>query len=149
MRYAAAMADEQAKPIPKPAPSPTEATRFFWDAAREHRLVVQRCAECGLYIHWPRPLCPRCQSDHLDAAPVSGKGKVYTFTVVHHMFHPGFADDMPYSLALVELDEQPGLRILANVVACENDDLRIGMPVEVTFEERDGLTVPQFRPADR
>jgi uncharacterized OB-fold protein len=133
--------------MPKPFVAPTELTQFFWDAARDHRLVVQRCTECGYYIHWPRPLCPKCHSDKLAPAPVSGRGKVYTFTVVHHMFHPAFADDMPYNLALVELEEQPGLRMLANVIDCPNDALRIGMLVEVTFEDREEHTVPQFRPA--
>lgn len=131
----------------KPFVPPTETTRFFWDAAREHKLVIQRCGDCGHYIHWPRPLCPRCHSAKLMPSPVSGRGAVFTFTVVQHVFHPGFAEDMPYNLALVELEEQPGLRMLANIVDCSNDALAIGMPVEVTFEDREDHTVPQFRPA--
>jgi hypothetical protein len=131
----------------KPFVPPTETTRFFWDAARDHKLVIQRCGDCGHYIHWPRPLCPRCQSSKLAPAPVSGRGKVYTFTVVQHLFHPGFADDMPYNLALVELEEQPGLRMLTNIVDCPTEELAVGMPVEVTFEDREEHTVPQFRPA--
>jgi uncharacterized OB-fold protein len=131
--------------MPKPFVAPSETTRFFWDAAREHRLVIQRCGDCGYYIHWPRPLCPRCQSENLAPAPVSGRATVYTFTVVHHVFHPGFADEVPYNLALVELAEQAGLRMLANIVDCANDELSIGMRVEVTFEDRAEHTVPQFR----
>jgi uncharacterized OB-fold protein len=135
--------------MPKPFVAPNETTRFFWDGAREHKLLIQRCDECGFYIHWPRPLCPRCHSAKLTPTPLSGRGTVFTFTIVHHVFHPSFAEEVPYSLALVELEEQQGLRVLANIVDCPNDALRIGMPVEVTFEDREEGTVPQFRPAAR
>jgi uncharacterized OB-fold protein len=134
----------EAPQIPRPAPSPNKITRFYWEAARERRLVIQRCEECGHYIHWPQVVCPRCGSERLGAAEVSGRGTVYSFTIVHHIFHPGFAS--PYNLAIVELEEQPGLRMLTNIVECGNDDLRVGMPVEVAFEERDGYVLPQFRP---
>lgn len=134
--------------MPKPFLPPNEITQFFWDAAREHKLVVQRCDGCGYYIHWPQVICPRCQSDKLSPAELSGRGTIFTYTVVHHIFHPVYADEVPYSIAIVELHEQPGLRMLTNIVDCPNDALRIGMPVEVTFEEREGgVTVPQFRPA--
>lgn len=131
--------------IPKPAPSPTEHSQFFWDAAREHKLMIQRCDDCQRYIHWPQLLCPFCQSERLSPAEMSGKGSVYSYCIVNHVFHPAFA--VPYSLVLVELDEQPGLRMLTNIVDCPNDAIRIGMAVEVTFEDGDGYTLPQFRPA--
>ena len=131
--------------IPKPTPSPNEVTQFFWDAAREHKLVIQRCDECGRYIHWPQLRCPRCGSDRLTPSQVSGKGNIYSFCVVHHVFHPAF--EVPYNLAIVELEEQPGLRMLTNIVDCPHDALSVGMPVEVTFEDGDGFTLPQFRPA--
>ena len=137
----------QPKAVPKPAPSPGEITRFFWDAAREHRLVVQRCDGCGYYIHWPQLRCPRCGSERLSHAELSGRGTVYSFCIVHHVFHPGFAADVPYSLAMIELAEQPGLRMVANIIDCANEDVRTGMAVEVTFEDREGYTLPQFRPA--
>lgn len=130
--------------IPKPAPSPSEITRFYWDSAREHKLVIQRCDDCGYYIHWPQVVCPRCQSDRLSPAEVSGRGTLYSFTIVHHVFHPGFAS--PYNLAIVELEEQAGLRLLTNILDCPNEALRVGLPVEVTFEDRDGYALPQFRP---
>ena len=136
----------QSTAVPKPFLPPTEAGRFFWDAAREHRLVIQRCDECGYYVHWPQLLCPQCHSDRLTPTEVSGRGTVYSFTIVHHVFHPGFAGDVPYSLAIIELDEQPGLRLVANVVDCPHEAIATGMPVEVTFEDREGYTVPQFRP---
>lgn len=133
-----------AQNIPKPAPAPNDLTRFYWDAARERRLLIQRCDACRYYIHWPQPLCPRCGSERLSPSAVSGRGTVYSFTIVYHVFHPGFAS--PYNLAIVELEEQPGLRLLTNIMECANDELRIGLPVEATFEERDGYVLPQFRP---
>ncbi len=133
--------------IPKPAPTPNEITKPFWDAAERHKLAIQRCEACKLYIHWPQVRCPACQSERLRFVEVSGKGTVYSFCIVHHVFHPGFAGDVPYSLALVELAEQPGLRVVANIVDCSYDALYVGMPVDVTFEDREGYTLPQFRPA--
>lgn len=133
---------------PKPFIPPAEVARFFWDAAQQHRFVLQRCEACGRYVHWPQLRCPGCGSGRLAEAELSGRGTVYSFTIVHHVFNPAFADDVPYNLAIVELDEQPGLRVLTNIVGCENDALRIGMRVEVTFEDRDGYSLPQFRPAE-
>ena len=133
--------------IPKPIPTPSEVTQFYWDGAKEHRLMIQRCNDCANYIHPPMVMCPKCQSMNLGASQVSGKGAVYTYTVVERMFHPGFADDMPYVLALVDLPEQHDLRLLTNILECPLDQLAIGMDVEVTFEEREGYTAPQFRPA--
>ena len=131
--------------IPLPAPSPSEVTQFFWDAAREHKLMIQRCDACERYIHWPRLRCPLCQSDRLSPTQVSGKGSIYSFCVVHHAFHPAFT--VPYSLAIIELDEQRGLRMVTNIVDCPHEALSVGMPVEVTFEDREGYALPQFRPA--
>ena len=143
------MTSESAQPpaLPRLMLPPSEITQFFWDAAKERKLAIQRCDDCEYYIHWPQVRCPRCQSERLSSAEVSGRGKVYSFCVVHHVFSPIFADAVPYSLAIVELDEQPGLRMLTNIVDCPNEALSIGMPVEVTFEDGDGRTLPQFRPA--
>ena len=135
--------------MPKPALPPTEITRPFWDAAREHRLAIQRCDDCSSWVHWPQVRCPRCGCEHLTPTDVSGRGTIYSFTIVHHVFMPQFEPDIPYILALVELDEQPGLRLLANIVDCPHDALRIGMPVELSFEDRGTITLPQFRPIDR
>ena len=142
------MSAEGAKRPPKPFISPAEHMRFFWDAAKEHRLAIQRCETCGHYIHWPLLLCPRCHGDRLSPVEVRGRGTVYSYTVVHHIFNPAFADDAPYVLALIELDEQPGLRLLTNIVDCNHDALRTGMRVQVTFEDYEGYTLPQFRPED-
>ena len=135
------------QPATRPWLPPTEITQFFWDAAREHKLVIQRCDDCEVYVHWPAVLCPQCGSTSLSPSEVSGKATVYSFSVVHHVFHPIFAERVPYNIALVELEEQPGLRLIANIVDCANDDLAIGMRVEVTFEDHEDFTLPQFRPA--
>jgi uncharacterized OB-fold protein len=125
---------------------PNDITQFFWDAARAHRLEILRCQDCAYYIHWPQPICPRCQSGKLAPSEVSGRGVVYSFTTVEHVFNPLLADQVPYSLVIVELEEQPGLRLLTNIVDCPHDALRIGKPVEVTFQDLEGGTLPQFRP---
>src|SRR5690348_3001400 len=99
-----------------PAPVPDVLTEPFWTGARERRLVIQRCRGCGLWVHLPRPVCRRCQSFDLGHESVSGRGTVYSFTETWKAFHPFFVDRLPYLLAVVELVEQPGLRLLTNLV---------------------------------
>jgi len=123
-------------------------TDFFWAGARDGRLLIQRCQACGTYIHLPRPVCRACRSFDLAPEPVSGRGTVYSFTETHRPFHPFFVDRVPYLLAAVQLDEQPGLRVLSNLVGVDGPDARIGMDVEVDFARlSDDLAVPVFRPA--
>ena len=131
--------------MPKPAPMPSDVTQFYWDAAKDHRLVIQRCDDCMRYIHPPLALCCNCQSSSLAPAEVSGKGSIYTFTVINRMFHPGWAEEIPYVVALIDLVEQDDVRLVANIVDSDIDGLEIGMPVEVTFEDRGDHSVPQFR----
>ena len=131
---------------PRPAPQPDETTRFFWDAAGDGRLVLQRCASCHLLQYPPDVVCTYCQSDQLDHAELSGRGTLYSFAVVDRAFHPGFVSWLPYVVALVELAEQPGLTILTNVVEADPESLSVGMPMEVRFERRGEVTLPQFRP---
>jgi uncharacterized OB-fold protein len=131
-----------------PLPDPDSLGAFFWEGAREGRLLIQRCSGCGTFIHYPRPVCRVCLSRDLAPQPVSGRGTVYSHTVMMQAFHPFFEDRVPYVLATVELVEQEGLRVMTNIVGCEPDHVRVGMPVEVTFEQLTAdLTVPQVRPA--
>lgn len=130
----------------RPPPSPDDTSRFFWDAARRERLAVQRCGECGRLQYPPEVVCLSCQSDTLEPHEVSGKGAVYSFALVERAFHPGFVSHLPYVVALIELAEQSGLMIFANVVDCDAEALSVGDPVEVTFEHRGAATLPQFRP---
>jgi hypothetical protein len=130
----------------KPVPVPDETTAFYWQAAREGRLEVQQCRRCG--SRWFPPVigCPECQSDELVPTTVSGRGRVYTFTVVRQAFDAAFADDLPYVVALVELEEDPSVRILTNIVNTDPEAIRVGLPVAVAFEERDGAALPVFQP---
>jgi uncharacterized OB-fold protein len=131
----------------KPVPVADQLSQPLWDAAKEGRLVVQRCAECGYYNHPPRPSCDRCSAQRLEYAPVSGRGTIYTFTVMHQPSVAGFESEVPYINIVVELEEQPMLFMVSNLPHAELDKIRIGGRVEVWFEERGpGLALAQFRP---
>jgi uncharacterized OB-fold protein len=122
----------------------TEDNQTFWEAAARHRLVVQRCTGCGRLLHPPRPMCPHCHSTELEVVDVEGTGTLYSYALLHHPQHPAF--DYPVVAALVELTEGP--RLLSNLVNCEPDDIKIGMPVQVTFvPTADEMAVPVFEPA--
>ena len=130
----------------KPLPRIDEESKGYWEACRRHELVLQRCGDCGTLRHYPRALCPSCLSERIEWLRAAGTGHVYTFTVTHQNQAPGFRDALPYVLAYVELDE--GVRLLTNIVDCAPDAVRIGMPVEVVFEDATpGITLPKFRPA--
>ena len=128
-----------------PAIVPTTQNHFFWEGAREGRLLVQRCADCGRYRHPPMPLCAACQSSSVEAVAVSGRGRVYSCTTVRRVFHPGFATQVPYVVALVELREQANLFIVSNIVGCAPEAVRIGVEVEVTFQPHGDWARPVFR----
>jgi hypothetical protein len=116
----------------------------FWDAARRHQLVVQRCAGCGAYRFPPRELCSQCLSRDAEWVPASGRGTVFSFVVMHQAYHPGFADELPYAVVVVELEE--GARLTSNVVDCPVGEVRVGLPVEVVFEDASPeISLPKFR----
>jgi len=139
--------DTPSAPSP-PRPVPDDLTRFFWDGVKQHKLMILRCRGCGYYIHYPRPICERCLSEDLEPQQVSGRGTLYSYTVTVQAFHPFWVDKIPYVLATVELDEQEALKMPTNVIECPEDQLKVGMPVEVAFEEvAPGLTLPLFKPA--
>lgn len=131
---------------PRFLPQPTDLSRPFWEAARRHELLIQRCSGCAHYVFYPRYNCPHCGGRELVWAKVSGRGKVYTYTVARRPTHPAFADRVPYVIAIVELEEGP--RMTTNIVDCEPDAVRIDMPVEVTFRDvSDEVSLVMFRPA--
>jgi len=116
----------------------------FWEAVREHRLVFQKCKQCGLIIHRPRPMCPRCLSTDREWSPSEGNGEIYSYAniVYQNAGYPGIQS--PYTTVLVELTE--GVRILSNMFDVKPEDVYIGMPVEVVFDDIDeDLTLPKFR----
>jgi len=107
------------------------------------------CPDCKTFIHYPEPLCPGCLGSTLAPRQLSGRGTVYTFTVTDQAFHPFWADRLPYTLVVVELEEQAGLRFLSEIVDVDPDDVAVGMPVEVIWEDVDAeISLPLFRRAD-
>jgi hypothetical protein len=130
----------------KAVPAADELSRPFWDAARERRLVIQRCGSCGYYNHPPRRFCDACLAQNSRFEAISGRGTIYTFTVMHQRDVAGFEDDAPFVNIVVELAEQPQLLMVPNLPIADRDKVRIGAAVEVDFEDRgDGVVVPQFR----
>ncbi|HLH74793.1 MAG TPA: Zn-ribbon domain-containing OB-fold protein [Chloroflexota bacterium] len=127
----------------RPLPVPDGDTKPYWDAAREHRLVIQHCADCGLAVFYPRAICPHCGSDRLHWVDASGRGTVYSYTIVHRA-PVGFTDAVPYVVALIDLEE--GVRLMSNVVDCTPSDVQIGERVEVVFEDvTPEISLPKFR----
>lgn len=131
----------------KPGPAPDRFSEEFWAGANRGELVIQRCSACGHRQHPPMPMCSQCLGSDFDYLPVSGRGSVYSYTVTGHVVVPGFEGDAPYVVALVELEEQPGLRILANVRGVQPTAALAGTPVEVAFgPPQGGYAVPYFTP---
>lgn len=131
----------------KPLPRPTVVSGPFWEAAKAHRLVVQRCRACGHLQHYPRPFCTRCAGVDLDWQECSGRGTVYAFTVVRQAANPAFAEDVPYVHAVVALAEGP--HITTTITGCPPEAVRVGMPVQAVFDDvTTAVTLIRFRPAD-
>jgi len=128
-------------------PTLTPGTEFFWTAGATGRLRILRCGDCATYVHPPSPICPCCLSRRVAPEPVSGRGRVHSFTVNHQRWRPDLAE--PYVIAIVELEEQLGLRLLTNVVGCAPEEVAIGMEVEVRFEVHGDVYLPLFTPTTR
>lgn len=128
----------------KPLPTLNDENRAFWDACRAGRLSLQQCAGCS-HIRYPiSPFCPRCLSADFAWSAVSGRGTVFSYVVFHRAYHAGFKPDVPYNVALVQLEEGP--RLYSNIVGTPNDQVRIGDAVEVVFDAvTDEVTIPRFR----
>ena len=117
----------------------------FWAGTRQKRLLIRHCNSCGRHHFYPRHACPLCWSDNCEWRPTSGKGRVYSYTVIHHNDAPAFRELLPYIVAVIELEE--GVRLTTNVVECTPEAIHVGMPVEVVYEHlTDDVTLPQFRP---
>jgi uncharacterized OB-fold protein len=131
----------------KPLPEPTLDSQPYWDALKEHRLVLQRCARCKKVRHYPRPVCDACYSMECDWIEATGKGRVHSWTVSHHAFHPGFKGELPYVEVTVDLDE--GVRMQSRLIDAAAEDVTIGMAVDVVFEDvTSETTLALFRAAD-
>ena len=136
------MAQNQ-KPIPVMQPW----TKDFWKATKQGKLMIQHCKDCNANIFFPKKVCPECWSDNLTWIESSGRAKVYTYTVMMDMVEPKFMGDLPYVLAMVDLDED--IRMTTRIINCKPEDVAIDMPVEVVFEDvSDDCALPMFQPAD-
>jgi hypothetical protein len=130
----------------KPLPVLEGLAGEFYGWCRRHELRFQRCTRCLAWRHVPREMCPACGSREWEWARASGRGTVFTWTVVARALHPGYAADAPLAPAVIEMDE--GIRLLSVVVDCAPEELVVGMPVEVTFEAvTPEVTLPKFRRA--
>ena len=129
----------------KPLPKPNDDNRLFWEGCREHQLRFQKCVDCG-HVRWPPSIiCPICYSDNTDLITTSGRGTIFSFVVYHTAFHPAFEDDLPYVVAIVELEEGP--RLLTNIVNCSHDELRCDLAVEVVWDDvTEEISLPKFSP---
>ena len=117
--------------------------RFFWTSGADGVLRFLRCQTCGYYLHPPIPRCPSCGSRELAPEAVSGRGEVYSYTVNHQSWDGGTE---PYAIVLVALPEQDGLRLTSNLTGCDPDDVEVGMPVRVRFEQHDQVWFPLWEP---
>lgn len=138
------MSDQPAKPF-RVLPAVDDTTRAFWTGGERGELRILRCGACRTWLHPPGPVCPACLGTDLTPEATSGRGVVHTYTVNHQPWYPGF--DPPYVVAIVALPEQDGLRLTTNIVDCAPGDVRIGMPVRVTFDRYDDVWLPMFAPA--
>jgi uncharacterized OB-fold protein len=130
--------------VSRPRPEPTEISKPYWDACARHELLLQWCRDCGKAQFYPRSVCVHCGSADLEWRRASGRATVYSFSVVRRA--PDASLPVPYVVALVDLAEGP--RMMTNIVDCAPESVRIGLPVEVTFEDLgDGASVPLFKPA--
>jgi len=127
--------------------APDDADKVFWEACRRHEFLLQRCSTTGRY-HWPAVSDPETGRGEMTWVPASGRGTVHTFSIIHHVFRPELAERVPYNVVVVELDEGPFFH--SNVVDCPNEEIYIGMAVEVVFDDlSDEVTLPRFRPSSR
>lgn len=132
---------EYKKPLPEPKPW----TKEFWQAAKRHELLIQQCQNCKKNIFFPKVCCPNCLSTDLDWIKASGRGKVYSFSVLYANPPLAFKDDLPYVVAIVELEE--GVRMYSNIVGCAAEEVECDMPVEVTFDDvTEEFSLPKFKP---
>lgn len=135
-------------PDDMPAPAASRETMPWWEAARDHHLVVQACGACRATRHPPGPICPHCRSNTVEWCELSGRGVVYTYSVVHQAFIPSLAGGGPYVVAAIELEGGGGARLVSNVVDVEPSAVHIGMEVELVWEDMGPeLALPRFRPA--
>jgi uncharacterized OB-fold protein len=129
----------------KPIPVPSAEAQPYWDGLRDRKLLMPRCDACGKYWFPPSLLCPHCNATKWTWASTSGHGRIFSYVVYHRVYHPGFADEVPYAVAVIELDEGP--RMISNVIGIAPDKLTCDMRVEVVYQTiTETITLPKFKP---
>lgn len=128
-------------------PVPTPETARYWEGCRDHKLLIQKCADCGRHQFYPRAVCSHCGSANIGWVEASGRGSVVSYTVMHRAVSKAYAADVPAVLALVRLDED--VQMMTNIIDCDAERVRTGLAVEVAFEDwSDEISMPMFRPVD-
>ena len=128
----------------KPIPVPNQDSLPYWEGCKRRQLLIQRCKACGHHQFYPRHLCTNCMALDPEFIPATGKGEVYTFTVIYRPPSKAFEPDIPYVVAIIQLDE--GVRMMSNIVGCPVEEVRIGMRVEVVFDDiSDAIALPKFK----
>lgn len=129
----------------KPLPVTTDGSQPFWDACRRHELVIQQCEQCG-HRRWPiGPVCTECLSPETTWVPIAGTGEVWSWITYHQAFNTAFAQDLPYNVALIRMDE--GHTMISNLVDIEPEEIQLGQRVQIVFDDvTDEVSIPRFRP---
>jgi uncharacterized protein len=129
----------------KPIPVPSAEAQPYWDGLRDRKLLMPRCDACGKYWFPPSLLCSHCNATKWTWASTSGRGRIFSYVVYHRVYHPGFADEVPYAVSVIELDEGP--RMISNVIGIAPDKLACDMRVEVVYQPiTETITLPKFKP---
>lgn len=129
----------------KLVPEVNDTTRLYWEGTAAGELRLRSCKSCGAKFRFNHGWCPECGSDDLGYVVSTGKGVVTNFSIIHVPPYDAYAAEVPYALALIDLEE--GVRMMANVVDCDPTAVCVGMKVAVTYEDRGGVKLPQFKPA--
>jgi uncharacterized OB-fold protein len=132
--------------VERPRPEITKESEPYWSSVAAHAMALQRCSRCGTYRFYPTAVCPACWSTEFEWRRVSGRGTLYSFSVVFRPVSEAFADEVPYIVALVTLAEGPTM--MMNLLGVPIEDVRIDMPVRIGYRERDGFTLPVAEPED-
>ncbi len=129
----------------KPIPVPSVESKPYWEGLKNNQLLMQRCDDCGKAWFPPAVYCPHCGSGASTWMPMSGRGKVYSYVVYHRVYNPAFAEDIPYTVGVIELEEGP--RMISNVIGIAPAEVVCEMPVEIVFDRvSDAIVIPKFKP---
>ena len=128
----------------KPLPTITDENREFWEGAKRGKLRMQKCEDCG-HIRFPiSHVCPKCLSYNFQWTDLSGRGEVFSYVVFYQLYNKAFEEDIPYNVAMIQLEEGP--RMYSNVVGVDNDAVKVGDKLEVTFDQvTSEIAIPRFR----